>query len=353
VSLTQKRRSLRKDADPKADPAYSSHGFSFKISLLTFHLLDFPQSSSQTLNGETPRCTSELPHMEKDLPCREIRLPQDRTSCRPRENRLRSNQTGRLSGSMTVEASIVLPLVLCLLVTVIFFMRILTIQHQVGQIMDETVREGAIYGTPVSEDGKRGVASADIDPSMQGLLTARFYQKALESDLETEYIQGGVMGLNLLASHVDRTDIRLTVNYAVKLKLPFFGQDGLQIKQTASTRRWVGWNPSMENDGDSRQVFVTPHGSAYHLSRDCSYLNIRVEPVSKWTIGMRRSSDGSKYYACPFCRKGKSDTYYIANYGNRYHTRQNCPAIKRTVRQISKAEAERMGYHACSKCGGL
>lgn len=322
MSLDDERSSLRKDLDGKNCPKNVSHGFGFKISLLTLQLLNSPICSSQTMKRETPPCTPGF--------------------------RKRKYSTA----SMTVEASIVLPMILCLLVTLIFFMRILTLQHEIGQIMDETVREGAIYGTPVSLNGKRNLAPNDFDASLQGLLSARFYQKVLESDIDKKEIQGGVMGLNLLASHVDRTKIRLTVNYAVNLELPFFGQKGLRLTQTAATRRWVGWNPSMEENDESRLVYVTPNGRAYHLNRSCSYLNIRLEAVSKWVLPMKRSNDGSKYYACPFCKNRKSGTYYIANYGNRYHKDRSCPAIKRSVRQMSLKDARAHGYHACSKCGG-
>lgn len=261
-----------------------------------------------------------------------------------------------LSASMTVETAVVLPLIICLMVTVIFMMKVLVIQHAVGQSMDETIRERALYGKNLQlgsgNESNGGDSSKSVGIRTKGILIARCLQKIQSrGNLPSEHILGGIVGINLLGTEVSDTEIHMKAMYYIRLPVPIFHVKGIPIVQTASTRRWVGWNPEMEKNEKSEPVFITPSGKAYHPSRSCTYLNIKIEETSKTAVRFQRSRDGSKYYACPFCKSEKNGGYYITSYGNRYHRKRNCPAIKRSIRETTRRDAEKQGYHRCGKCG--
>lgn len=273
-----------------------------------------------------------------------------------------------MQGSYTVEASIVFPLTLCLMLLMIFLFRLLTLQHIVGESLNETARDMSLYGESIllkefesqeAESSTEKVASEETTESKKtkgsvagkaaaiALCQAKLHKKKAPM----ENVFGGALGMNFLSTEVTDTNIHLVVDYYVKFPIPVFQTKGMFMHQEAVSRRWVGWNPSMEEENSDGVVYITPEGEAYHSTKSCSFLTVTVESVSKSQLDSARSNDGSKYYPCPFCKSTKGSNYYIASYGNRYHKKKDCLAIKRTIKQSSKEDAEAQGYHACSKCG--
>lgn len=117
-------------------------------------------------------------------------------------------------------------------------------------------------------------------------------------------------------------------------------------------RAWVGYTgESFQNHAGEAIVYITPTGSVYHKSRDCTYLRFSIRQVATGDLSGERNQSGSRYTPCIYCiRMGwAGGTAYITDYGTSYHSSAGCQGLKRTVTAIPLSEA--LGRHACSRCG--
>jgi hypothetical protein len=107
------------------------------------------------------------------------------------------------------------------------------------------------------------------------------------------------------------------------------------------------------NEDEDETVYITQTGKVYHKSLDCTYLKLSISQVKFGDVDSLRSEDGGKYYACEGCSSGRAfsatDTVYLCDYGNRFHSTRTCKKIKRSIQEVSLSEAG--GRLPCSKCG--
>lgn len=138
-----------------------------------------------------------------------------------------------------------------------------------------------------------------------------------------------------------------------KIALPF---QALGFKQTsvvrkAKVRAWVGYTGESFFTGEKDAiVYMTPTGTVYHKSRDCTYLALTTRSISSEALEGERNASGGKYTACEYCvKKAKeSTTVYITDYGSSYHYSVNCQGLRRTIMAVPLSEVG--GRRCCSKC---
>ena len=99
-------------------------------------------------------------------------------------------------------------------------------------------------------------------------------------------------------------------------------------------------------------VYVTESGMVYHRKPGCSYLNLSVQQVSGTSVKNRKNTYGEKYQACELCSRGQqpAGSVYITKKSNRFHNRESCSALKRSVRLVKEAEVSGK-MSACGRCG--
>ncbi len=280
----------------------------------------------------------------------------------------RSKETNRLetplctSASYTIEASIVLPLLICVMAMCIFFSQMVAVQWGISHALEETVKEAAripddLISSSEGEAGESGGEGGGAD-ALSALSYGAFVftcdQKIKETGVPTGFITGGLLGLNYSGTEIGEWEIKGKVSYYISLPLPLLGSHGASFTAESCARRWVGWNPA-ERDGDSGEyVYITPTGVAYHNDVHCVYLNPNMYGIAGSAVGDARNSSGSKYSACSVCKPNVAiiGTVYISDYGDVYHSTLACITLKRTIQRVTKDEAISDGYHSCPKCGG-
>jgi len=206
--------------------------------------------------------------------------------------------------SLTVEAALILPLLLFAMITMISFMDVYRIQTEhLTNLCQEAVREG-------------------IDR----------YAEGAEGDF-TETDSYSFVPLQILFPLPEIPfETKVTVH-------PWTGSDGLFS--------------DAETDAEpERMVYMTASGSVMHLDPHCSYLDIHIHAVSGNEIDSARNSGGGKYHACERCSRGRppAEVVYITDNGTSYHNSGACSSLKRTVRLVPESEAS--GASFCSRCGG-
>ncbi len=203
-------------------------------------------------------------------------------------------------GSMTLEASLLLPFFLCAVTALLYLFAFSSIQSREGRTLVERAEALAVTA------GQRNPA----DPYI------RLYDTQMVS-------------------------------------LPFswlsFGRG--VVAQKAVVRCWTGYTgESFDNGFSGEIVYITPEGSVYHKNRDCTHLRLSVRQIASGTLEGERNSAGGRYTPCEYCvRRGQTGaTVYVTDYGASYHNNRNCQGLKRTVMAVPLSQVG--GRPGCSRC---
>ena len=212
-------------------------------------------------------------------------------------------------GSLTIEAALVLPLFLFACLALLSVMDMLTHYMDTEIKLYQTARAAAVYGYAA---GGKGNGQEDWI-RLKLVYPLRGYGGRFAKSL-------------LLENHVN-----------VHI---FNGYGGDEIG---------------EKSREDIYVYITGGSEVYHRRRDCKHLNVSVQAVSRAGAAACRNKDGGKYYPCRYCSRGishapaDSPKVYITDYGVLYHTRIDCPDLKRRVSVVRLSEAG--GRRACRDCG--
>lgn len=166
-----------------------------------------------------------------------------------------------------------------------------------------------------------------------------------------EEVRVATAGANFLAQadiSFDK-DVTLFELYEGKPAIGILGYKNIPLVSIFTAKPWNGYHideKKLEEDVDT--VFVTPTGDAYHSTDNCPYLKLSLEMVGRAEAHDRRNADGEKYKPCKSCGGGMGDSVFITEYGNQYHTSLECSALKRTIIEVSADDTG--GRHACPKC---
>lgn len=257
-----------------------------------------------------------------------------------------------LKASCTVEAALVLPLFLFVMVSVL----------QYGILMETAVK----FGTAMTETGKSMAVSAyvskyggDTDKVKDvavGVLTAAYaHNKIMSRAGDTPGVKNANMALSSFLKEDEMIDLILT--YQIRSPIASVKLLGNFFIQRLQVRAWTGRSPhssdGQEHKGEDNagtDVYVTATGQVYHTDEECTHLKLSVREVSMKSLDILRNGGGSIYHACESCGDHAGTSVYITNHGNRYHSTLSCSRLKRTVKKVSKEEVQ--GMRMCSKCGG-
>lgn len=124
---------------------------------------------------------------------------------------------------------------------------------------------------------------------------------------------------------------------------PFFMQK--TVTQRAVCRGWIGFT-GLETE--EMGVYMTQEGSVYHLYSDCTHLKLSIQSISLEKAKVSKNQYGTVYRQCLICDKGTGMLAYITSEGDCYHSDRNCSGLKRTVRQVPISEANGVG--CCLRC---
>lgn len=253
----------------------------------------------------------------------------------------------KLCASVTVEASLVLPIVLLALALFISVIQLTIFTMRMQYALYTTAKTYSAYAYDIQK-----VPEALTDTGAWELVVTELGTDAIEN----MGIKGGSLGIIMTASQILEEDdeVDLVANYYVSLPFDIFDLKPIHIVQRAKIRGFVGYDvlsDADKNSDDEQIVYVTKTGTVYHLSRDCTYISPVVFTVKYGEVNDKRNSSGAKYYECELCEyeKRQDNNVYITEYGTAYHNDMNCTAIKKGVTAIKISE---VGTKTpCKKCG--
>ena len=250
-----------------------------------------------------------------------------------------------LKASLTVEASLVLPLFFLVMIAIACLMNGYSASVRFSSAMSETAEEMAIaaYATEYGEE-----------PTLLGAaLSVAFAHGRVMSRADD---RGATTGENFIHSEFMEIDdmIDLIMTYRMKLPAVSFKLPGTWYVQEAAVRAWTGrkgsggTKPSDSGEEDDATVYVTDYGEVYHTDSNCSHIRLNISSTDSTSVDNLRNVYGEKYHRCEKCGGG-SGTVFITTDGDRYHSSLGCSGLTRTAKTYTKKEAEQK-YRPCSKC---
>ena len=143
----------------------------------------------------------------------------------------------------------------------------------------------------------------------------------------------------------------LTKVQVLEPMIPIMGFDTARTLVNCRIRKWTGYevmNSSVTNE-NQEWVYITPTGSAYHTNPNCSYLNPKIYSAVSSRIGEYRNASREIYRQCESCKDiTLTGICFYTEYGNHYHSTLKCSGLKRTIYSVQLSEVD--GRHSCNKC---
>ena len=250
----------------------------------------------------------------------------------------------KLRGSMALEGSMVLPIFLFFMMTILLSLEIVRLQSNVQEALYQSGNEIAFLGYQRKYEGAK---EEDPEKRIKEYMEEQIYPYLC--------VAGGKEGLEIenYTTIENNGIVHLEVSYQIKPFIAWLPVGELCFKDKYYGHAWTGFSGKEQlSDDITKQiyVYVTKTGNRYHLSGECTYLRIPVQSVDCSMLSSIRNKSGGKYYACERCHPGNNGMVFISPEGNRYHGNADCSALKRTVYVIPLDKAA--GYSPCSKCAG-
>ncbi|MDO5291185.1 MAG: hypothetical protein Q4F05_00415 [bacterium] len=276
-------------------------------------------------------------------------------------------------GSITVEAAFIMPFFIFVLLSFLYFFQLFTLQEHIQESITRVSKEASQYGYVYNyiEEKKGGEqeekettsAKKVVQGFVDGTLFRTKFLENMGSNVNDSCIMGGIQGISFVESSFmkQENNIEVVAIYEVKIPVLFLNLHPFTVVQRVHSRAFVGErlvdNDTGDEDGKLEQeedsyVYITRTGTVFHKDKNCTYLNIKLIKVAGNEILTKRNFSGAKYYPCESCMKEKLDngkSYYITEYGTRYHSCSTCNKIDRDITKIKLSQVG--SRRPCSKCG--
>ena len=269
----------------------------------------------------------------------------------------------RNCGSITLEATLVVPVFLFCVISLMYFFQIMLIQERISQGLWETAKEASRYACVYEGIGGKKEESKSKTTAkkwVSGALTMiRMSEYLPDEMLDHSCIKGGKSGIFYKSSILETEEkISLAAMYQVEFPVMTKILPTMDFTQQVKTRGFVGTYKigldKKEMEEEDIYVYMTKTGTVYHTTLSCTHINLGIQSVSYQEAQKARNQSGGKYKSCHKCTKSaklsNQSRVYISNTGDRYHTDLECSGLTRDIRKVKLSELNGVG--ACQRCHG-
>ena len=283
-------------------------------------------------------------------------------------------QQKNVQGSLTVEAALLLPAAMSVILFFLHLFRILWAEQQLahaGLEVLQTVSDcGYLFKYAGAElelsgkdlEGYEAVAKA-AGELLRGAGSSAWFRSSLQrslpdGSLTEDIIEGGLDGISYWGSDVYAEDEMAVICISCQLRFPVFCEylPAIVLEKKFLMRSFSGdgelelAEEETKTETEKGFVYVTETGTVYHENRNCTYIKLSLQQKAFDQIGQSRNASGGIYYPCAGCITPQSSpaVVWVTKTGTHYHSGKDCSRIKRSVKKIAVSEAEK--YRPCSKC---
>ena len=244
--------------------------------------------------------------------------------------------SSKLSGSATLEATLIFPFIIFFFVSVIWIIDLFYVHSTVGEIINSVGNEMVTYSYPY-EQLMDTEDEGEEESLLSMLVSIGFSEVYVREKINEHPASKKISGLTTLLSDFYTDDvIDIKVTYYVEPVLAIPGIDGVILTNHFYSKAFTGYKKKPKEAEE--MVYITRTGTVYHTSLDCRYLKFSPQAISIEGVKNERSKDGARFYPCEICEKeGFGEIVYIMPYGNRYHNSLECFGIKVDVFEVPKS----------------
>lgn len=265
-------------------------------------------------------------------------------------------KAGKDSGSMTVEAAIVLPVFLFFFLNFLWIIEIYNLHSTLLAALREVGRELSVYAyaydSIVHEEEDTGL-EAFVENTVFSYLYVKQQVEEFAGDdyLDNSPLTYGKDGISYLSTSVlqENDVVDLVVTYQVSPFIRIAGYYPARFYNRYYGRAWTGYDVSRGSESDP-YVYIAQNAKVYHVSRECTHIRLSITECEAWQVETLRNASGSRYLPCELCVTGGQSRFYVAQTGERYHQKLGCSGLKRTITVMQRSEAEKL-YKMCTRCG--
>ena len=232
-----------------------------------------------------------------------------------------SNLSGNEEGAMTLEASLIVPIFLIVLLMLTSAGEILMIHQQISHGACEAAKRAAVNEYRIRQKKKSGSDLSGF--SAKAAFLAAVNRKFLDHSALIGGSAGAAAACRLTLT--SKGEYIVSVRYYIRKTMPFLSTHTVSYEQSVRQKSMTGYVP----DGDELKkgcVYITPHVEKYRNKRT------QYKPCDK----------------CTKHEKGDFSCVYIAKEGESYHTDLGCSGLKRTVKQVDLSTLK--GMRPCTRC---
>lgn len=264
---------------------------------------------------------------------------------RKKDHKERASLCSCQKASLTLEAALVLPPFVLILLSLLYFFVIMDIHMNLQIKLEEGARKIA----------KEEYLTQDITGYSYFSLKNTLFDKKFEQYLNKTAIAGGAEGISLIHSSFfsNRGVIDIVIDYRIKIPLISEKWRDFSFVQRCRFKTWIGNSLTQDALENQEVVYITETGSVYHTNRNCTHLNLSIKKCSINDLENLRNENGGIYHICELCGKKAEEeagTVYITDSGIKWHSELSCSGLKRNIIEISISEIGTR--QICRRCKG-
>ena len=242
-----------------------------------------------------------------------------------------------LRASMTLEASLVLPVFLFAVLSLLSVFDIMKIKG----CMDIAVAEA---GNEISLESYGGYVENLMTPLYISYKIQNFLDKNLsEEDAEKVSKYMFVTDISFLE---EENILKYRVDYRVTPDFGMLGLKSVRLHTTYYGHNWLGY--TARKDAET-MVYISDTATVYHTDKNCSYLHIEIKEVSYASLNRHRNNSRHIYQKCNLCDEFENNgVVYITDEGKNYHSIENCIGLTRYVYTVPLSTVSHK--KVCSRC---
>lgn len=241
--------------------------------------------------------------------------------------------------SVTVEASIVIP---------VFIIVMMALSSIIYVIYSDTIIRQALY-----EEAKHSAVLAyDGNEYSLDELRRRVLERVGDRIASSSFVDSAMGGIDFSESDFsNREIIDLSVKYNVKIPYDLLGVLRYQIRERVVMHTLTGYVNGLNGPMYGGEiVYISETGSVYHRDINCSHIRLSIYETNSEEIDLLRNDAGARYRSCSACHSAPSDfVLYVTTDGTKYHNTLMCSGLTRNVRAIPLFQVT--DRRPCSRCG--
>lgn len=265
-------------------------------------------------------------------------------------------------GSLTIEAAIVIPIILFFFMNLLSAIKMIGIQsnlmtafHQVGK---EMAIQGYLYDKAPIKDNEVSWISSMLIGNVY--VKDRIKNHIGKEKLDNSLLIKGSKGINYIHTEIMKDDIIDIIGiYQVS---PFFSEIPIfriKMMNRSRLRGWTGYDNTLHSEQeekdstsqDTKNVYITNTGEVYHTNRGCTHIRLSITASNIEAIKTIRNQSGGKYKPCDSCEIKGTIKVYITKNGQRYHSSTSCHSLKRTIKEIPLSQVKEKPL--CTRCSEI